>query len=83
MAGNKQTFMLVFKARLYFYPLPADEEIETLGSQGFYTRSYVYCIEKLNPETNTALIENTYFIQNKVSMYESFQDLTWKHESGN
>lgn len=83
MAGNKHAFTLIPKARLYFYFVPADEEIETHGSQGPYIRSHIYSIEKLDHETSIVLIENPYFIQNNFFMYESFQNLTLKHESDN
>lgn len=66
--GNKHAFILILKTR-YFYPLHADEETETHGSQGpymsqgLYMRSHIYYIEKLGHETKSAQIENTYFIQ--------------------
>lgn len=60
--GNKHAFILILKTR-YFYPLHADGETETHGSQGLYMRSHIYYIEKLGHETKSAQIENTYFIQ--------------------
>lgn len=73
--GNKHTFILILKTS-YFYSLPADEEIETCGSQGLHVRSYIHSVEKLGHETKSAHIENLYFIQNKFSEHESPQNLT-------
>ena len=48
--GNKHSFILLLKTR-YFYPLPADEETETHGSQalcmskGLYMRSHIFILK--------------------------------------